>query len=128
MREILFRGKRVDNNEWVYGYPIKANLHWHKFGIHEDWIVTKAVQNGGLCNVVGKYAVIPETVGQYTGIKDKNGKKIFDGDCIGCRYNVVEYLDGTFTINGDRPLSWLKGTKDFKVIGNIFDKESDNDC
>ena len=39
MRDILFRGKRVDNGEWVEGYYVRAGHHWHKYGIHEDWIV-----------------------------------------------------------------------------------------
>lgn len=122
MREILFRGKRVDNGEWVEGYIVK--LGKESFSDPERYgICNKAIPIGGsaVCYNLKINEVIPETIGQYTGLNDKNGTKVFDGDCIGCRENVVEYLDGTFTINGDRPLSWLKGTNGFIIVGNIYD-------
>lgn len=78
----LFRGKRVDNGKWIEGYYCKATKHWHKYGIHNDWIITSAFQNGGFFNLAGRYAVVSETVGQWTGLTDKNGVKIFEGDIV----------------------------------------------
>ena len=131
MREILFRGKRVDNGEWVEGYYLKANNHWHKKGIHEDWIATFTIQNGGWCNVVGKHAVIPETVGQYTGLTDKNGTKIFEGDIVkyGDTINkvVFEQRNGTayFGVAMDKTETWhfcyLTNSAGMEIIGNIHD-------
>ena len=135
MREILFRGKRCDNGEWVQGYYIRADHHWHKHGIHKDWIASGASANGGWFALHNKYAVKAETVGQFTGLTDKNGKKIFDGDIIEWfaqgesehpDFGYIEYDEQSFAWR----VCWQKYDPDFmegmqqeyiSVIGNIHD-------
>ena len=135
MREILFRGKRCDNGEWVQGYYIRAEHHWHNHGIHKDWITLGASANGGWFALHNKYAVKAETVCQFTGLTDKNGKKIFDGDIIEwflpevSEYPSVAYIEYDEESFAWRVCwkkydpDWLEGlNKEYiSVIGNIHD-------
>lgn len=80
-QKVVIDGKAV-NGYWVYGYYVRAGHHWHKRGVHEDFIITSCLQNGGYLNLTGKNAVLPETVGRSTGLSDKSGKMIYEGDVV----------------------------------------------
>lgn len=133
MREILFRGKRVSDGEWVYGYYIKADDQGHKYGIHKDCIAGGATTNGSWLVLHDRYPVVPATIGQYTGLTDKNGKKIFEGDIVEhhlqgdilVNRGVVnwdkEHARWAHQLNTMNPCFALYKPKTFEVIGNIHD-------
>ena len=139
MREILFRGKSI-HGEWFYGY-----LNQHRGDIRYDCDCEPIADSCYYINVwqakidTGMYGqdykVDPDTVGQFTGLTDRNGVKIFEGDIIefnhpyngksihavvqdGCGWNLSNFYASCFDCPG---CAFSEGTEYMTVIGNIYD-------
>lgn len=101
MRALLFRGLQKE---------LFCPAYWRVGSLVISYDEGTYIQDG-----LNRYYVDSETVGQYTGIVDRKGNRIFEGDIIS-KGNAVTFCNGMFCINGDRPL-----TSDCEVIGNIYD-------
>lgn len=140
MREILFRGKRVDNGEWVYGVPVIA-----KDDIADKDIIVMVDNPNEIVPMEGLALfeqVDPETVGQYTGLTDKNGTRVFEGDILKIIHkyqspfdeDTNEYTDITTDVvhfddegvcfsYGKSPFLLVADnvTAEYEVVGNVHD-------
>ena len=131
MREILFRGKRTDNNEWVDGcfyqesdcesYIIPSQTLWYVESDGDDF---RAVYTAHRVNI--------DTIGQYTGIEDKNGTKIFEGDIFMIHEGRDDYKKTHLIWNEDRGMFQPSNKLlrhvvrsfnflHYEIIGNIHD-------
>lgn len=122
MREILFRGKRAENDEWVFG-----DLRHIFYGECYPHIVDNS---NGLNNSVCGLEVDPATVGQFTGLTDRNGVKIFEGDIVHVKAHSCSFTG--YVIYWPEEARYACKTKsgiryaicarlEFEVVGNIYD-------
>ena len=144
MREILFKGKRIDNGEWVEGYYYKISETTYCF--KEDYerkpvpehhyILQERMTDWGLPNQMVQIEIDPETLCQFTGLCDKNGKKIWENDICDRKEKypeVVKMTNGDWTLDYSYALGrdygnsycnlgfYVNERKCVEVIGNIFD-------
>ena len=119
MREILFRGKSVNDGRWVFG----------DLSNYGDYKTITTVKDFSIIDSCG---IIPETVGQYTGLKDLHGTRIFEADivkvydvyCNETVVGVVEFCDGSFRICDKDFTSYDRWMYcKVEVIGNVYDNQ-----
>lgn len=124
MHEILFRGKRTDNGEWVSGYYVRKKRPYFKDkGVNLEHFICRnlEIENGDckqfVDTIMTVHLVDPETIGQYIGLTDMNGRKIFDGDIV---WNDYKEERGIVQWDDDVDFDSIYGDE-LEIIGNIYD-------
>ena len=137
MREILFRGKSTETNQWIYGgFHIWEKRQVCALGndrLKDDEISCVITVNSfadwNMPRTMQAVEVIADTVGQYTGLTDRNGNKIFEGDIVNIlteneEIGVIVSEDGGFIVHADKfsiDIIYKINRTDVEVIGNKYD-------
>lgn len=112
MKDIIFRGKREDTGEWVFGNLFVSDTDRRTYIL------------AGSRRVTIEWEVDPYTIGQYTGRKDKNGKEIFEGDILKLntgKPHIIVFKCGSFQLTDTAiPICF---SENFEIIGNIHDNQ-----
>ena len=134
MKEVLFRGQRIDNGEWVYGFYVETldiknedflppfEKKKYIFTSWEESLLSNE-DNGGI------FEIKPESIGQFTGLLDKNGNEIFEGDLIQTEYTKgsihwnEQYLEYYIQYELDSERFYLGFDREIEIIGNIHENK-----
>ena len=139
MREILFRAKRIDNGEWTEGYVFELQPSQYVICDRKQYDRASALPVWEFLRYC-THEINPETLCQYTGLKDKNGNRIWENDIVVCKqyidgnfidyhieFGFVEMKHGAYGLHRDRPDAYYRPFKDwledyeYEVLGNVFD-------